>query len=345
VDTDGRLYITVGGSSRIRAVSTAGTISTVAGTGVAGYNGDAGVGTAVQLAAPRGTAIRADGRLAIADRLNLRVRALQVAPAQVVLPTLTIADASTTEGNSGAKMLSLVVSLSKASADDVSFDLETDSGTASPGVDYMSMTTQRYSIPRGQLSVAFNVPIYGDTVAEDDESFVANLRAPTSATIARGQARARILNDDRPTLYVEDAQVVEGPAGGLRTVQVVVRLSSPCTFSTAALVQTGASPNATSGVDYVARSETMVVFDAGRTRQVFDVRIIGDDVAEATETLAVAARGLGDGAFNIGKAEGTLTILDDDGAAAIQARTAAARVNATTRLAPRLSGRSSSKVR
>jgi sugar lactone lactonase YvrE len=345
VDGDGRLYITDAGNVRIRAVSPGGTISTVAGTGVTGYNGDAGIGTDVQLAQPRGTALRADGPLAIADRLNLRVRALQVAPAQVVPPTLAIADASTSEGDSGAKMLSLVVGLSKITDVDVSFDVETDSGTAHPGLDYMSMTTQRYTIPRGQLSVTFNVPIYGDTVAEGDEDFVVNLRSPAGATIARAQARARILNDDRPTLYVEDAQVVEGPAGGFRTVQVVVRLSFPCTQATAAFVRTATSPDAISGVDFEPRSDTMVVFDAGRTRQVFDVRIIGDDIAEGTETLQVAARGLGDGAFNIGREEGTVTILDDDGSAATQSLAAATKVKTPGRLATRQSNRSAPKVR
>jgi len=47
VDASGNLYI--GGDSRIRMVNAAGIISTIAGTGTAGYSGDGGAATAAQL--------------------------------------------------------------------------------------------------------------------------------------------------------------------------------------------------------------------------------------------------------------------------------------------------------
>jgi sugar lactone lactonase YvrE len=345
VDRDGRIYISDSNNARIRAVSTDGSISTVAGTGVAGFNAEAGTGAAVQLAQPRGIAVRSDGLLAISDRNNLRVRGLLVTPPQPYQPgTLSIADASITEGNAGTKSLSLVVSLSKTAPGQVWFEAATDSGTAHPGADYVSLAPTTFMIPAGQLSVTITIPIVGDAVAEADEDFVVNLRSPSGATISRGQARARIINDDRPTLYVEDAQVVEGAAGAIRTVQVVVRLSVPASRAVTAYVRTAGSIGAIPGVDYEPRSDTMVVFDAGRTRQVFDVRIIGDGDAEGPESLQVAARGLGDGAFDIGRQEGTVTILDDDGAAATSQSPPAA-VTASLRLAPRQSSRSRPKSR
>lgn len=53
-------------NQRIRRVTAAGIISTVAGTGVAGFSGDGVPGTTAQINAPIGVAIASDG--ARADR-------------------------------------------------------------------------------------------------------------------------------------------------------------------------------------------------------------------------------------------------------------------------------------
>jgi len=61
-------------NERVRLVSRAGRITTVAGTGTAGFSGDGGLATAAQLFAPQGVAVTADGGFLIADTLNNRVR-------------------------------------------------------------------------------------------------------------------------------------------------------------------------------------------------------------------------------------------------------------------------------
>src|SRR5438270_74956 len=52
VDGNGNLFIADTGHNRVRMVTPAGTISTVAGTGQAGFAGDGGHATAAQLNAP-----------------------------------------------------------------------------------------------------------------------------------------------------------------------------------------------------------------------------------------------------------------------------------------------------
>ena len=54
VDASGNLYITEIGpaSSKILKVNTSGIISTIAGTGVAGYSGDGGLATSAQVSNP-----------------------------------------------------------------------------------------------------------------------------------------------------------------------------------------------------------------------------------------------------------------------------------------------------
>ncbi|MEO6252591.1 MAG: hypothetical protein ABIO79_04765 [Ferruginibacter sp.] len=74
-DLAGDLYFTDRSNHRIRKISMAtGIISTVAGTGTGGYNGDGIVATAAQLNNPNDVAFDANGNLFIADWINHRVR-------------------------------------------------------------------------------------------------------------------------------------------------------------------------------------------------------------------------------------------------------------------------------
>ena len=73
-DARGNLYITDLGNQRIRKVSLSGVITTVAGTGSQGYNGDGGPATSAQLNNPVGVAVDGSGNLYIADRDNHRIR-------------------------------------------------------------------------------------------------------------------------------------------------------------------------------------------------------------------------------------------------------------------------------
>jgi uncharacterized repeat protein (TIGR02543 family) len=75
LDSSGNLYIADDESHTIRKVDkSTGNISTVAGTGVAGYSGDGGAATSAQLDTPRGVTIDSNGNVYIADYTNNRVR-------------------------------------------------------------------------------------------------------------------------------------------------------------------------------------------------------------------------------------------------------------------------------
>ncbi|MBD2700854.1 hypothetical protein IC229_09405 [Spirosoma sp. BT702] len=75
VDGAGNLYIADQGNYRIRKVDAAtGIITTVAGTGTAGFGGDGGAATSAQLNDPADIAFDANGNLYIADQSNQRVR-------------------------------------------------------------------------------------------------------------------------------------------------------------------------------------------------------------------------------------------------------------------------------
>ena len=65
--------------NRIRKVTPAGIISTVAGNGAGGFSGDGGPATSAELGNPFGVAVDAAGNLYIADKLNSRIRKVTAA--------------------------------------------------------------------------------------------------------------------------------------------------------------------------------------------------------------------------------------------------------------------------
>ena len=94
VDSGGNVYIA--GGARVRKIATNGIITTVAGTGSAGYSGDNGPATSAQISSsPSGLAIDSKGNLYIADSDNQLIR--KVTPAGAIS---TVAGTGTA-GNSG----------------------------------------------------------------------------------------------------------------------------------------------------------------------------------------------------------------------------------------------------
>jgi sugar lactone lactonase YvrE len=74
LDPDGNLLIADARNNAVRRLTPDGIISTVAGTGKAGYSGDGGPATKAELNQPYGLALDDDGSLYIADRSNFVVR-------------------------------------------------------------------------------------------------------------------------------------------------------------------------------------------------------------------------------------------------------------------------------
>jgi len=82
LDASGNLFIADTFNHRIRKVSPSGIITTVAGTGWAGFGGDGGPATAALLRGPSSVALDSRGNLYIGDRGNNRVR--RVDPAGII---------------------------------------------------------------------------------------------------------------------------------------------------------------------------------------------------------------------------------------------------------------------
>jgi trimeric autotransporter adhesin len=76
-DAAGNLYISDTANSRIRKVTSTGTITTIAGNGVCAYAGDGGPATSASLCLPGQIALDSTGRLYIADSGNSVVRRIE----------------------------------------------------------------------------------------------------------------------------------------------------------------------------------------------------------------------------------------------------------------------------
>ena len=79
---NGSLYIADSSNQRIRQVNSNGTITTIAGNGIAGFSGDGGKATSASIKTPLGLAMDGFGNLYFADGDNNRIR--RVAPSGVI---------------------------------------------------------------------------------------------------------------------------------------------------------------------------------------------------------------------------------------------------------------------
>ena len=87
LNPSGELLISDVQNHRIRKVDAAGIISTVAGTGTAGFFGDGGPATAAQFKWPSALAINSFGELLISDEGNARVRQIFMHPVAAISAT------------------------------------------------------------------------------------------------------------------------------------------------------------------------------------------------------------------------------------------------------------------
>jgi len=97
--SDGSLYIADLSNNRIRKVSPAGVLSTVAGTGVRGYSGDLGLATKAELNVPAAVGVDVAGNLYVADSGNSLVR--KVSATTGIIDTIAGTTGSTPNGDGG----------------------------------------------------------------------------------------------------------------------------------------------------------------------------------------------------------------------------------------------------
>lgn len=98
MDPIGNIYVSEYAGHRIRKISTEGIITTVAGTGEAGFSGDGGPASAAKLNTPHGIVADRQNNLYIADAKNARIRKIDAETGMITTIIGTGADTYTGDG-------------------------------------------------------------------------------------------------------------------------------------------------------------------------------------------------------------------------------------------------------
>ena len=152
------------------------------------------------------------------------------------------------------------------------------------------------------------VVVNGDRKVEADETFKVQLSAPTGASLGDFIGVGTILNDDLPTIRINDVSKNEGNSGPT-AYTFTVALSAASTEAVTVRYVT-ANGSALAGSDYTAVPLTTLTFSPGQTTRTFTVKGRGDVTVEANETFSVNLSAP-DGATLL-DSQGVGTILNDD---------------------------------
>lgn len=134
-------------------------------------------------------------------------------------PTLSIADSSVSEGDTGTTNGTLTVSLSNASDQQVTVSVASDTtGTATAGTDFTALAPTTLTFAPGETSKTVNISVTGDTAKEPAETVNVALSTPTNATIDDGTATLTITSDDADATVATDPIHTTGKATQVITV-------------------------------------------------------------------------------------------------------------------------------
>ncbi|HEY9693877.1 MAG TPA: DUF4347 domain-containing protein, partial [Oculatellaceae cyanobacterium] len=221
-------------------------------------------------------------------------------------PAISINDVTITEGDSGTSNATFTVSLSVASSVTTTVNYATANNTATAGSDYTALSGTLTFNP-GVTNQTITVPIVGDTVYENNETFFVNLSG-ANVTIADSQGIGTINNNDSatPAISINDVTITEGDSG-TSNATFTVSLSAASGVTTTVNYAT-ANNTATAGSDYTALSGTLT-FNPGLTSQTITVPIVGDTVYENNETFFVNLSGAN---VTIADSQGIGTINNND---------------------------------
>ncbi|OLP52322.1 beta strand repeat-containing protein [Allorhizobium taibaishanense] len=223
-------------------------------------------------------------------------------------PTATVSVSPSSVAEDGAPNLVYTVTLSQAPVSALSIGFSV-SGTATSGTDYATVSSPLV-IAGGTTSGTITVNPTADSTVEPDETVVISLNAGTGYTVGSpNSATGTILNDDQPSLSINDVSVNEGDSG-TSNATFTVSLSQPAGAGGVSFDIATTDGTATVGSDYVASSLTGQTIPAGSSSATFTVLVTGETLNEPNETFFVNVSNV-TGA-SVTDAQGLGTIVNDD---------------------------------
>lgn len=221
-------------------------------------------------------------------------------------PAVSVNDIAVVEGDGGTVSAAFTVSLNHSAGQTASVDYATGGGTAGAGSDYIP-ASGTLSFGPSAATRTLLVPVLGDLLDEDDETFLLTLSNPVNASLGDAQGQATIQdNDPLPTLSGDTCLTIEGdtgatPCGLAVTLAPVSGRNVTVSYATAG---GGASP----GVDFTPATGSLT-FAPGDTSHGVTVDVLGDTLSEPDESFFLA---LSSPVNAVLGPAGTGVILDDD---------------------------------
>ncbi len=230
-----------------------------------------------------------------------------VLKAPVAGPTISVNDRPNAEGSAATpSSTTFTMKLSAASASTITVNFQTADGTAKAGGDYTAKSGKVTFAP-GEIVKKVTILFIGDSVAELNETMLFKLNTPTNATIADGQGIGTLLNDDGPSISIENAANINEGNSGTVAQKFIVRLSAASTNTVTASWAT--SDGTATTADYTAATGALS-FAPGQTSKLITILVKGDTLVEPNETYKVTLSNLKYAIFDDSQAVGI--ILNDD---------------------------------
>lgn len=224
------------------------------------------------------------------------------------VPSATISVSPANVAEDGAPNLVYTVTLNQASFSALSIGY-TIGGTATNGTDYATIASPLV-IPAGSTTGTITVNPTADATIESDETVTLTLNAGAGYTVGvPASATGTILNDDLPSLVINDVTANEGNAG-TTNFTFTVSLSAPAGPGGVTFDIATANGSATGGIDYVASALTNQTIPAGSSTYTFTVLVNGELLNEPSETFFVNVTNVINAVVIDGQGVGT--IVNDD---------------------------------
>jgi Calx-beta domain len=226
-------------------------------------------------------------------------------------PAISVNDVTKSEGSSGSTAFAFTVSLSNRSYQTITVSRQTANGSATVAdADYTKLGAATLTLAPGQAQKQVTVNAKGDAKFEPDEDFLLNLATPTNATVADGQGRGTISNDDgQPAISIDAVTQVEGDSGSTEFA-FTLSLSNP-SYQTITVSRQSADDSATAAdSDYGPLAPATVSFSPGQTQKLASVNASGDTKYEPDEDFLVDLASPANATVADGQGRGT--IANDD---------------------------------
>lgn len=236
----------------------------------------------------------------------------------VDIPSVTINDVNTTEGNSGTKILTFTATLTNAASGAFTVSYATVNNTANTAnSDYVTASgTLNFTGTNGETKM-INVTLNGDNTVEPDETFFVNL---TNASLANvrifdAQGIGTIQNDDGGatlSITAANASKLEGNSGTTPFFFTINRGGSVSGTSSVNYAVTGSGGNPANGADFGGTFPSGAInFAPLETSKQIQINVSGDLTDENNEGFTVTLSSPSMGTAITGSTA-TGTILDDE---------------------------------